>query len=403
MSDGLYLTAEEAAAELGVSVTTLYAYVSRKIIRSQKAPGSRSARYWRADVLRFKSGLPTFVPRPGESDLVRESQITLITEAGPFYRGQSAVALAETESLEAVAAALWQVDESAVFTDAAPPVPDWVKDMAPRLQGLPAVDRAMALFPMIERHSVRAYDLSPAGFTRTAADAMRWFGAIIVGSCEPSAAPLHKVIAGASRDGSALEEVVRRLLVLAADHELDPTTYAVRAVANTGVTPYRVILAGFLASAGRRLAYGRVEALLRLIDEVIAAKDPRDVVIRRIRDGEEIPGFGSPFYPHGDPRAHALLVAMNRDLAGDPQLARLNAAFEVVFEVTGQRPSFAMMNLFLSRKLGIPGQDGITLRLGRIAGWIAHAVEQFQGRDLVRPRTLYTGLLPDDDDAVACG
>lgn len=54
--DHLYLTAEEAAAILDVSLTTLYAYVSRKNIRSVKVEGSRKRRYWAADIERLSKG-----------------------------------------------------------------------------------------------------------------------------------------------------------------------------------------------------------------------------------------------------------------------------------------------------------------------------------------------------------
>lgn len=37
------MTAEEAAEALGVNVTTIYAYVSRKLLRSHKLPGARMA------------------------------------------------------------------------------------------------------------------------------------------------------------------------------------------------------------------------------------------------------------------------------------------------------------------------------------------------------------------------
>ena len=82
---------------------------------------------------------------------------------------------------------------------------------------------------------------------------MRWFAAIMVGLDRPSAQPIHEVVVSRSKTPKLLGPLVRKLLILAADHELDPTTYAVRAVANTGVTPYRAALAGLTASTGRRL------------------------------------------------------------------------------------------------------------------------------------------------------
>ncbi len=56
MQDDLYVSAEAAAEMLSVSLPTLYAYVSRKKIRSQPVPGTRRSRYWRADIERIAGG-----------------------------------------------------------------------------------------------------------------------------------------------------------------------------------------------------------------------------------------------------------------------------------------------------------------------------------------------------------
>lgn len=215
-----------------------------------------------------------------------------------------------------------------------------------------------------------------------------------MGLDRPSAEPIHKVVVSRSKTPKLLGPLVRKLIVLAADHELDPTTYAVRAVANTGVTPYRAALAGLTASTGRRLTYGRSDTLTRFVEEVTATADTKEAIIRRLREGDALPGFGSSIYTAGDPRAASLHQALTEGLDGDQEMRRLNDAIEVAFEVTGQRPDFALLNLFLGRKLGLVRQDGVTLRLARMAGWIANAMEQYHGRDLVRTRASYTVVLP---------
>src|SRR6202012_2070553 len=97
-------------------------------------------------------------------------------------------------------------------------------------------------------------------------------------------------------------------LVLFADHELTPTTYAVRAIANTGATPYQAVAAGLLASKGQRIAEGRLPAIRRFIEEVLGEADPARPVLERHRAGEAIPGFArQEFAPTGDARAGALL------------------------------------------------------------------------------------------------
>src|ERR1700722_7376070 len=128
MQYDLYVSAEAAAEMLGVNLATLYAYVSRKKIRSQPVPGSRRNRYWKADIERVAGGgeAPA-ADRPG--GLRRETDITLITEDGPHYRGQNAVRLSESRSVEDIAALLWQPERSALFTSALPNAPIQLPEM----------------------------------------------------------------------------------------------------------------------------------------------------------------------------------------------------------------------------------------------------------------------------------
>jgi citrate synthase len=192
----------------------------------------------------------------------------------------------------------------------------------------------------------------------------------------------------------SLKEVVRRLFVLSADHELDPTTYAVRAAANTGVTPYAATIAGLLSSSGRRLIFGQSSSVARLLDEIEAAADPRDPVIRRIREGEPLPGFASKNYPNGDPRARSLLGVI-RNLWGDnADFRRVDQAIAAVREATGAEPDFVIPSQLVGRRVGFGQDQGALLRLARVAGWIAHAMEQYHGRELVRPHAAYAGVLP---------
>src|SRR5882724_9482259 len=104
-----YVTAKQAMQILNVNAQTLYAYVSRKGIRSRPVPGTRQRRYWKNDIeqLRRKKRPPDMA---GNS-LKQESEITLISDNALFYRGQNAATLAQTASFETVAALLWGVDE----------------------------------------------------------------------------------------------------------------------------------------------------------------------------------------------------------------------------------------------------------------------------------------------------
>jgi excisionase family DNA binding protein len=60
-----YLTVEEAAALMGVKPATLYAYVSRGILRSYRQGIKRQRLYRRADVEELTRVSPSSVEAPG--------------------------------------------------------------------------------------------------------------------------------------------------------------------------------------------------------------------------------------------------------------------------------------------------------------------------------------------------
>ena len=392
--DRLYVTAKQASSTLGVSLPTLYAYVSRKLIRSQTVQGTRKRRYWKADIDRLKGEQDAAAPGDTSLALINETRITLLTAQGLYYRGQSAIELAETESFESVAALLWEADAAAVFTAQLPTTPPSYARLKRSLGDLSVIERAMALFPLIERANPRLYDLSKAGIARSGADLVRWYAAIIGAADGPSAAPLHQFMVSALGAPAEFADVVRRLLILAADHEFDPTTFAVRAVANAGVTPCNAVMTGMIVSGGQRLQSGRAGAVSRLLEEVVGLADPRDSIVARFRNGEILPGFSQSRSGNLDPRAESLMRALEACLGGDPEFKRFRRAVDTASEISGLRPDFILPATFAGRKLGLKGQELVLASLGRAAGWIAHAMEQYHSHELIRPRAAYTGPLP---------
>ena len=90
-----YQEIADAAQELGVSLTTLYAYVSRKGIRTEKLPGVRERLYWKADVWKARGRRATPAPTLEPDGVSTASKITFIGDDGPYYRGQNAVLLSD--------------------------------------------------------------------------------------------------------------------------------------------------------------------------------------------------------------------------------------------------------------------------------------------------------------------
>ena len=393
-SSGLYMTAEEAARALNVSVPTLYTYVSRKNIRAHRTRGSRSSRYLRSDIEQLKAGISLGSSRESTPGLTDSSAITLVTEAGSFYRGQSAVHLADSASLEEVSRLLWQSEDFDPFDQPPPKLPPQWNALLRASAECSALDRATMLLPAIEAANPRAHDLSKQGFQRSGADVLRWFTALMLGKeAPPERMPLHRYIAVTTRCGSKLEDAVRRVLVLSADQGLHPATYVVRAAANTGATPYRCVIAGLCAAMGRRLPAVRATSFARFLAEIDAASDPTEPVRTRIRENEDVPGFGFSPFDAPDPRAAALLASLRSLLCSERGFARFEKAIDLACDLTGKQPEFAFLAAYVNRRIGA-APDANLVRLGRIAGWVAHAWEQQGELPVVHWKVNYRGVLP---------
>jgi len=397
-----FLTADEAASLLGVSLATLYAYVSRKGLRTRPIPGTRSREYWRADIERIRSRAKPISPVLGE--LQCESEITLMSESGPYYRGASAIDLAETASLEQVAALLWEADDQDL-AKSSPPRSD--RNFAMRdgaLTGGSGIDRAIAHFSFLEQANPKSFDLSPTGMGRTGMDVIRWLTAILMRQGEASADPIHEQFGKMLKLPAELTDLARRILVLSADHGLEKSTFAVRAVASTGVTPWRAVATGLTVAAGRRSKFGYSDAVRRFLNDILSAGNPEEPIIQRLREGEALPGFASSVYTHGDPRAQAVLSYCDGIFARDPAYGRFKQAMHMAFELQELKPAFLLAAGFVGVRLGLLDLDSASAAarqelppflVGRSVGWIAHAIEQYKIGEAERTELLYRGRLPD--------
>lgn len=391
-----YLTSDEAAALLGVSRQTLYAYVSRGLIAAQTVDDDPRRSLYQRDAVQRLAEARRRGRRPKEvarSALdwgvpALESGITLVRHGRLSYRGHDIAGLAAQATLEDVAALLWACRREEAFSDVAPAMLPAYAALLPFHRNTPPAEALPSLLlAAADDGDTAQWRRKNKGFAASCGGLVRQLFAVAQ-RAEPSAVLLHRQLAqtwGLDDDGA---DLLRMALVLCADHEMNASTFTARCIASTGASLRAAVLGGLSALSGSRhgAMTTRVENLWRGLGE-----GPYGPALQqRLASGEDIPGLGHPLYPQGDVRAKILLEQILPSFPGAREL------IDQVRTLTGQEPSVDFALVVLRRHLRLPEGAAFTLfALGRSVGWIAHALEQAEQGQLIRPRAVYTGPEPD--------
>lgn len=395
-----WLSSKEAARRLGVSAATLYAYVSRGLLRSEGTNGQRERRYRADDVAQLKRRRD--VGRKAESIAanaldfgtpVLESSLTLIENGRLFYRGQDATRLARNSSLEQIAQLLWDCDDRPFAARNLPPMSAALRSAWQAASALPPVDACLVLLPAAARWDHPSWVEDRTAMLETGARILRLLAAAVTG--QPlSDRPIHEQVAAAWNVPPEQVTLIRAALALSADHEFNASAFAARVVASTGANLYASTMAGLVAINGPRHG-GLTRRVASLLADLRQVTDIDAELARRVRELIYIPGFGHQLYPDGDVRAVALFGMMRELVPGSAELAFAERVAASVEQQIDRKPNVDFATVTLERVLGLPKDSALALfLLGRTVGWIAHAIEQAAHGALIRPRARYTGPRP---------
>jgi citrate synthase len=188
-----------------------------------------------------------------------------------------------------------------------------------------------------------------------------------------------------------LVRVLNAALVLVADHELAASTLAARVAASMRADPYAVVATGLGAMGGALHGGAALGAELMLGSASSPADAPR-VVGDLLRRGEKLPGFGHFVYKDGDPRANLLLRLIAEFAPDAPPLAIAQAVTDEARRRALPEPNIEFALAVLAGVAGmIRGSGEAIFATGRTAGWLAHALEEYERNIPIRPRSIYTG------------
>jgi citrate synthase len=406
-----YVSSREAVRILGIKPESLYAYVSRGWIRSIAEPnGTRGRFYSKTDIdkvlarQRARAGHgPAAASAVRWGEPILESSITEISDAALRYRGRDVIAdLARPNvPFENVAEWLWsgtwveppivwkrerdRADWRRVFTEAAK-LPDPKHRMAAYLSGLTLAG--------VKEPDVR-YDQTVA----LGRAVLVHLASLLTSSrSRPSASATGISIASTIAGGWNIHDEPRvrslnQLLVVCADHELNTSAFVARVAASNGAFLLLCLEAALATHRGTRqgLSSDLLENLVTSALKSRKAGQPLSQVLREYSAAHgKIPGFGHPFYPAGDPRARFLLEMAHAFGTPHSGLQMLNEMAQWMHGEYAEEPNLDSGLLAMQYMLGLPRRSASTLYcFSRIAGWIAHILEQRTQGFQIRPRAKY--------------
>ncbi|HZP56406.1 MAG TPA: citrate/2-methylcitrate synthase [Dehalococcoidia bacterium] len=185
-------------------------------------------------------------------------------------------------------------------------------------------------------------------------------------------------------------------LVLHAEHSSNASTFAARVAAGTAADLGSAIVAAIATLKGP-LHGGAAEAVQKTVEEIGDPERAIAYIKEKIEAGDKVMGFGHRVYKTEDPRA-AELRGVARDLGharGNDRWFQILQEIEKAMEPYRPKGIYPNVDFYAGAVyslLGIPDEQFIPMfAVGRMPGWIANVLEQYEDNVLIRPLLDYTG------------
>ncbi len=404
-----FVDAARACAFLDIKRASLYAYAARGLVRTAPGKDARSRTYHQDDLRRLKARHDA---RAGHGAVaanalqwgqpVLDSALCRISPTlGPLYRGRAAVTLAQqSHTFETVAQWLWTGEDAPLVPWRAAHLGGDVKHLSAVVSRNASPQRLLAVLvnTLGAGEAARFGTSAPAEMDRarvlvrrlTAGMALHAPKRLVLALEAPGLAHALLVALGGEPSTHAVA-AVNQALIISADHELNASAFAARVAASAGAGLHACLSAALAVHSGPRHG-GACDQLEALLADAGRAPRARSTVEAWLASGQQLHGFGHPLYPQGDPRAVQLIELAHRLARGTSRLRLLDAVVDAMAQATGLWPSLDVGLTAVCRALELPvGAPTTLFALGRMAGWVAHTLEQRHSPVLLRPRARYVG------------
>jgi len=184
-------------------------------------------------------------------------------------------------------------------------------------------------------------------------------------------------------------------LILHADHELNASTFAARVIAAT-LSDIHSAVTGAIGALKGPLHGGANEAVMRMLFAIDkAGADPVEYVREMLAAKKKVSGFGHRVYKTEDPRA-THLRRMSEQLSKDSGVSRwYDWSRAIELYINREKRLNANVDFYSASTYTTLGIDvdlfTPIFAVSRIAGWVAHVIEQLDDNRLIRPRAEYIG------------
>jgi citrate synthase len=191
-----------------------------------------------------------------------------------------------------------------------------------------------------------------------------------------------------------LVKVFDTCLILHADHELNCSAFATRVTASSLSDLHSAVVSALGALKGP-LHGGANEQVMVMLAKIGTIERAQQFVKDALEAKEKVMGIGHRVYKDGDPRA-AILRKFSEQLTkkiGKPELYEMSVLIDsTMYKEKGLMPNVDFYSATVYHAMGIP-TDIFTpiFAASRIAGWIAHASEQWEKNRIYRPRGKWQG------------
>ncbi len=193
------------------------------------------------------------------------------------------------------------------------------------------------------------------------------------------------------------ERIMDVALIVHAEHTINASTFSAMVTASTLADPYTVISSAVGTLSGP-LHGGANEEVLEMLDEIGSVDRAEDYLNAKLENKEKIVGLGHRVYKTKDPRAtllQRLYGELTEKYGPDPTYEvarRIEELSKSTLGAKGVCPNVDFYSGIVYRKMGIP-TDLFTpiFAIARVAGWLAHWIEQLPHNRIYRPVQIYTG------------